>query len=69
MLMPVLVGTGAATVASGAGGQGVHALESGGGVVTGSMAVAAHTLAMLVVMGVVAVVVYEKVGLGILRTG
>lgn len=71
MLTPVIVGAGAATAASGAVAQGVHALESGGvatGVVAGALAVGVHTVAMLAVMGLVAVVVYEKVGLGILRS-
>jgi hypothetical protein len=33
----------------------------------GAAAVAIHTLAMLVVMGAVALVVYDKIGVGILR--
>jgi hypothetical protein len=70
MLMPVIAGAGAVTVARGAAGQGVHALESGvgTGVATSALAVGIHTLAMLAVMGIVAVLVYEKVGLGILRS-
>jgi hypothetical protein len=32
-----------------------------------ALAVAVHTAAMLLVMGVIAVVVYEKIGLGVLR--
>jgi hypothetical protein len=70
MLMPVIAGAGAVTVASGAAGQGVHALESnaGAGIASGALAVGVHTLAMLAVMGAVAVLVYEKVGLGILRS-
>ena len=45
-------------------------MESGAGtgIAAGAVAVGVHTLAMLAVMGVVAVLVYEKVGLGILRS-
>jgi hypothetical protein len=36
--------------------------------VTGATLVVVHTAAMLAVMGTIAIVVYEKVGLAILRT-
>jgi hypothetical protein len=65
MLVPVLAGAGVAA-------QGHHheTAEAGLGhlpVVGAALAVAVHTAAMLLVMGVIAVVVYEKVGLGVLR--
>ena len=73
MLVPVLVGL---PVAAATGGDGpVHGsalVESGAGgvpLLTGGAAVTVHSVAMLAVMGAVAVVVYEKVGLGILRKG
>jgi len=71
MLVPVLVGLPVAAADDGplhgsallASGEGASAL------VAGAAAVTVHSLAMLAVMGLVAVVVYEKVGLGILRKG
>lgn len=70
MLLPVLLGLSP----EGAGGPGEEhaALELGAGASslwTGLAAVVVHSAAMLVVMGLVAVVVYEKVGLGVLRRG
>jgi hypothetical protein len=65
MLVPVLVGLPAA---SGAGHS--EALTAGVGratLATGGLAVLVHTAAMLAVMGAVALLVYEKVGLEILR--
>jgi hypothetical protein len=67
MLLPVLVATTAG--AAGAGGGGHHAAA---GAVTwwaGIVATGVHTLATAAVTGVVAIVVYEVVGLRILRTG
>lgn len=55
---------------AGAGAGGHELMASGAGEVSvwsGAAAVVVHSAAMLVVMGVVAVVVYEKVGLGVLR--
>jgi hypothetical protein len=71
MLVPVLVGLPVAAAEDGplhgsallASGEGASALAAGAAAVT------VHSLAMLAVMGLVAVVVYEKVGLGILRKG
>ena len=70
MLLPVLLGL----ASSPTGGPGdehtLLDLDSGGASLwAGAMAVVVHTVAMLVVMGVVAVVVYEKLGLGVLRRG
>jgi hypothetical protein len=69
MLVPVLLGMPAsehvhhATAATGSG-----AADVGAGLVSQSIAaVAVHTLAMLAVMTTVAVVVYEKLGLALLR--
>jgi hypothetical protein len=46
-----------------------HAMPPmGTGFVTGAMVAIVHTAAMLAVMGAVAIVIYEKVGLAILRT-
>jgi len=60
MLFPLLLGLAAAGHA--------HDLPSlDGGLIVGAAAAMAHTLAMLVVMGAIAVVVYEKVGLDVLR--
>jgi hypothetical protein len=69
MLFPVLVGLSAAEGASGDSPHAVAELGLGGASswVRDGAAVAIHTAAMLVVMAVVAVVVYEKVGVGVLR--
>jgi len=63
MLFPVLVGL------PGSGGHD-HSSEvvRGASVVIDAAAIMVHSTAMLVAMGVVAVVVYEKLGLGVLRT-
>jgi hypothetical protein len=71
MLVPVLVGLPVAAADDGPL-HGSALLASGGAasaLVAGAAAVTVHSLAMLAVMGLVAVVVYEKVGLGILRKG
>ena len=62
MLFPVLVGL------PGTGGHD-HASEvlSGVSAVTDVAAVLVHTTAMLVAMGLVAILVYDKLGLGVLR--
>ncbi len=69
MLLPVLLGLGS----DGQGSGNEHALlePAAGGASwwAGGMAVVVHSAAMLVAMGIVAVVVYEKVGLGVLRRG
>lgn len=70
MLLPVLFGLSSGP-GNGAGDE--HALRDlgagGASLWTGAMAVVVHSAAMLVVMGIVAVVVYEKLGLGVLRRG
>ena len=65
MLLPVLLSlpSPAAGHVHGAHGAGIGAVP----IADDAVAVLVHTLAMLVVMGAVAVVVYEKVGLAILR--
>jgi len=65
MLLPVLLSlpSPAAGHVHGAHGAGIGAVS----VADDAVAVLVHTVAMLVVMGAVAVVVYEKVGLAILR--
>ena len=65
MLLPVLLSLPppAAGHVHGAHGAGIGAVP----IADDAVAVLVHTVAMLVVMGAVAVVVYEKVGLAILR--
>lgn len=69
MLLPVLFGLSEARGdTSEAGGHDLIAMDAVGGSWWPSVgAVLVHSAAMLVVMGVVAVVVYEKVGVGVLR--
>lgn len=70
MLLPVLLGLPDEGVAGGTGAGGHERMASGAGEVpvwSGAAAVVVHSAAMLLVMGVAAVVVYEKVGLGVLR--
>ena len=65
MVAPVLIGGGAAAASAHD-----HALEAtGGGVelLTGVLGLLLHVSAMVVVMGVVAVLVYEKLGVAVLR--
>lgn len=69
MLLPVLLGMSDGTKVPATEGE-HELLELGAGGVSlwsGAAAVLVHSAAMLAVMGVVAVVVYEKVGLGMLR--
>ena len=60
MLMPLLLG-----LPTGGHGHDLPAL--GSGALLGAAAALVHTLAMLAAMGAVALIVYEKVGLGVLR--
>jgi hypothetical protein len=62
MVAPVLIG---GSVAEADGGH--HALAEGAAVSTAAVGVVLHVAAMLAVMAVVAVVVYEKVGVEVLR--
>ena len=74
MLMPLLIGLGAggdaaAHTAHAAGAALPAATDGAGGLVLlNVLAVGVHTAAMFLVMGVIALVVYEKIGLKILRT-
>ena len=70
MLFPVLLALPAGTEGTHAGGAHAHAHGAPAGPASlgqDAAAVLVHTLAMLLVMGVVALVVYEKLGLAILR--
>jgi hypothetical protein len=69
MVAPVLIGAGAASEASASSSN--HALamaESGGlSLAGGALAITLHVAAMLAVMAVVALVVYDKVGVAVLK--
>jgi len=69
MLVPVLLGIPSASAAHGAhGAHADHASTSGSATVLADLAVVGvHTLAMFAVMGLVALVVYEKFGVAILK--
>jgi hypothetical protein len=65
MVAPVLIGGGAASASAHD-----HALEAAGGgveLLTGALGLLLHVGAMVLVMGVVAVLVYEKLGVAVLR--
>ena len=65
MVAPVLIGAGAASASAHD-----HALEAtgdGAGLLTSALGLLLHVGAMVAVMAVVAVVVYEKVGVAVLR--
>ncbi|MGH7310121.1 MAG: hypothetical protein ACREK6_15655 [Candidatus Rokuibacteriota bacterium] len=62
MLAPVLIPLGSA-------GQGHDHVAAGGSLAASLAAVGVHTLAMLVTTGVIAIVVYDWVGLAFLRRG
>ena len=67
MVAPVLLGAGGADAASAHAGH-VHDLPAGSlGVHEAAIALSVHVGAMLAVMAAVALVVYEKAGLGFLR--
>jgi len=65
MLLPVLFGMSATTYAH--HDMRMHALMMSGGPWVGALAVLVHTLGYLLITGTVAYVVYEKVGLNLLR--
>ena len=68
MVAPVLIGAGAATDAAASSDHALAAAQSGGLGLPGSvLAITLHVAAMLAVMGAVAVVVYDRVGLAVLR--
>jgi hypothetical protein len=64
MVAPVLIGSGAAAASAHD-----HALEAAGGgeLLTGALGLVVHVAAMVAVMAVVAVLVYEKLGVAVLR--
>jgi hypothetical protein len=67
MVAPVLIGAGAASEAA-AGDHALAAVQAQGLSIPGSaLAVTLHVAAMLAVMGVIAVVVYDRVGVAVLR--
>jgi hypothetical protein len=66
MVAPVLIGSGAASAAAHD-----HALEAASGgteLLTGALGLMLHVGAMVLVMGVVAILVYEKLGVAVLRS-
>jgi hypothetical protein len=65
MVAPVLIGAGAADAA--AHEHGAAAVEGGGALLTGALGLLLHVAAMVLVMGVVALVVYDRVGVAVLR--
>ena len=68
MVAPVLIGAGAASEASASSDHALAAVQENGLSIPGSaLGITLHVAAMLAVMGVVAVVVYEYVGVAILR--
>jgi hypothetical protein len=68
MVAPVLIGAGAATDASASSNHALAMAESGGMGVPGSaVAITLHVAAMLAVMGGIALLVYDKVGVAVLK--
>jgi hypothetical protein len=71
MLVPVMLGMSPAEASAGGRGGGaasdLASLGAGSSWLRDGAAVAVHTAAMLVVMAAVAVLVYEKLGVGVLR--
>jgi len=67
MIAPVLLGTGAAEPAHAHAGHAHDAPAVTMGIADAALAITVHVGAMLAVMAIVALVVYEKVGLAVLR--
>jgi hypothetical protein len=68
MVAPVLLGGGATAGASGGGDGGDHHLDMAGmGVPEGALALLLHVGAMVAVMAVVALLVYDRLGVSVLR--
>jgi hypothetical protein len=68
MLLPVLLGVSTAGASTAPGSHPVDELGvARSSLLTGATAVVLHSAAMLAVMAVVAVLVYDKIGVGILR--
>src|SRR3954465_450840 len=66
MVAPVLIGAGAVDSAA-ARDHGLEAAQSGIDVVTAGLGLLLHVGAMIAVMGVIAVLIYDRCGLGVLR--
>src|SRR3954466_4299313 len=66
MVAPVLIGAGAVDTAA-ARDHGLEAAQSGIDVVTAGLGLLLHVGAMIAVMGVIAVLIYDRYGLGVLR--
>ena len=68
MVAPVLIGAGAATDAAASGDHAIAAVQENGLSIPGSMlGITLHVGAMLAVMGVVATLVYDHVGVSVLK--
>jgi hypothetical protein len=68
MVAPVLIGAGAATDAAASGDHAIAAVQENGLSIPGSMlGITLHVGAMLAVMGVVALMVYDHVGVSVLK--
>jgi hypothetical protein len=68
MVAPVLIGAGAATDAAASSDHAIAAAQANGLSIPGSaLAITLHVTAMLAVMGVVALTVYDKVGVAVLK--
>ncbi len=68
MVAPVLIGAGAATDAAASGDHAIAAVQENGLSIPGSLlGITLHVGAMLAVMGVVAVMVYDHVGVSVLK--
>jgi hypothetical protein len=68
MVAPVLIGAGAAEAEAGSRDHALDAVRSGAmSVPESALGIALHVGAMIAVMGVIAVVVYEHVGVAVLR--
>jgi uncharacterized protein (DUF486 family) len=68
VVAPVLLGAGAATDAAASSDHAIAAVQSDGLSIPGSvLGITLHVAAMLAVMAVVALVVYDRVGVAVLR--
>jgi hypothetical protein len=65
MIAPVLIGAGAADAA--AHDHGPAVVDGGAALLTGALGLVLHVAAMVAVMAVVALVVYDRVGVAVLR--
>ena len=68
MVAPVLIGAGAASSATASEHDVAHVREAVISPLAGGLALLLHVAAMMLVMAVVAVVVYEKLGVAVLRS-